>query len=368
MAAIDRRVPDRVPLDYWGVPEMSAKLMETYDLPDLATLRRFLKTDMVWVPPPYRESCLRPPEGEYRFDPWGNRRRFMQHGHQGGYWERVDAQLEDAKTLAEVRKRVLPRLDAFDWDQFSRDLDAHEGLAIGIGYVGLFQSYWYLRGYEQSLTDLKAMREMAHYLINEITDWMCELDDKTVEVADGRAHIYVGEDDWGMQTGPLVSPMTFHEFYKEPTRRWLDNARRHGLRIFYHSDGSVADLLDDFVDLGIEILNPVQTTCAGMDPLWLKGEYGDKFCFHGAIDTQRVLPQGTVEDVKRETLLRLAQFAPGGGYIGISCHAIQADTPVENVMAMYETLGEYGSYPLNLADELERRGIDVADAGARVSA
>ena len=118
----------------------------------------------------------------------------------------------------------------------------------------------------------------------------------------------------------------------------------------------VVELLDEFVDLGGEILNPVQTTCRGMDPVWLKRAHDDKFCFHGAVDTQWVLPHGTPEDVKREVLLRMAQLGPGGGCILGPCHNLQADVPTENIVAMYETAWEHGWCPLDVQAELARLG------------
>ena len=353
-AAVERREPDRVPLDYWAVPEIDQRLMATYKLPDLAAVRRSLRTDMALVRAQMKDTRVRQTGGDDWYDDLGSRLRWTPHAGGGGYWERVTYPLADARTVDDLRSYAWPTVEAFDWDEFSRELDAYEGLALGLAYRGPFEIYWYVRGFEQSLIDLTLIPDLAHGLIDPITHHVCEITEKMVEVADGRAHYLRASDDWGMQTGLLVSASMFREFYKEPTRRWFDSARRHGLWVFYHTDGSVVELLDDFVDLGVQILNPVQTTCAGMDPIWLKREYGDRFCFHGAVDTQRVLPHGTPEEVKRETLRRMAQLGADGGYVVASCHNLQADTPVENVMAMYQTVWEHGWYPLDVERELER--------------
>ena len=356
MAAIDHRIPDRVPLDYWAVPEMDEQLMARFNVPDLPALRRHMKVDLAAISLLTKNSPMAQLGGEDWYDEWGCRVHWIDHGRGGGYWERVTNSLAWAQTVEDLRSFAWPDLEVFDWDLFSRDLDANEGLALGIDHCGLFENHWYLRGFEQSLTDLALNPELAHHLIGAITDFACAMVDKLAEVADGRGHMVRARDDWGMQTSLLMSQPMFRTFYKEPLRRWMDTARAHGLRIFFHTDGTVVDLLDDFVDLGIDILNPIQTTCPGMDPVFLKREYGDKLCFHGAIDTQGVLPHGSAEDTKRHVLLRMAQLGEGGGYIVAPCHNLQANVPIENVIAMYETVWEHGRYPLDAVAELERIG------------
>jgi uroporphyrinogen decarboxylase len=152
-----------------------------------------------------------------------------------------------------------------------------------------------------------------------------------------------------MQTGPLLSPNLYRKYIKPRTMKICgfirDNTKA---KIFYHCCGSVIQFMQDFIDLGFDILNPVQTTATGMDPNNLKKMWGDKICFHGGIDTQKILPFGTPNEVENEVVRLIRSLAPGGGYILAPCHNIQPNTPPENVIRMFEVANKYGTYPLEI--------------------
>lgn len=149
--------------------------------------------------------------------------------------------------------------------------------------------------------------------------------------------------DLGTQASLLISPELFAEMIKPYLKRVIDRARSHTeARIFYHSCGNVVPLIEDLIDCGIEILNAIQVSAAGMDPLRLKKDFGDRLVFWGAIDTQHVLPHGSEDEVAAEVKLRIDQLADGGGYILAPVHNVQDDVPVENILAMYRTGLEYG--------------------------
>ncbi|MEJ5296861.1 MAG: uroporphyrinogen decarboxylase family protein, partial [Armatimonadota bacterium] len=125
-------------------------------------------------------------------------------------------------------------------------------------------------------------------------------------------------------------------------KRMMDLTKQHGSFVFHHSDGAIRDILPDLIEAGIQILNPVQWRCRGMEREGLKRDFGDRLIFHGGVDNQQTLPFGTVEDVRQEVLDNLRILGDGGGYILAPCHNIQAVGPAENVVAMYETGYEYG--------------------------
>ncbi len=157
--------------------------------------------------------------------------------------------------------------------------------------------------------------------------------------------IYVSGTDFGTQNSELISQELFREMYKPYFARinqWIhDNTN---WKTFYHSCGSIPKLLDDFVEMGVDILNPVQCSATGMDPNFLKEEYGDRLVFWGGgVDTQHVLPFGSPEEVKTQTLERLRIFAKGGGYVFNAIHNVQANTPVENIMAMIDAVNEFNT-------------------------
>ncbi|NMB25898.1 MAG: methyltransferase [Firmicutes bacterium] len=165
-------------------------------------------------------------------------------------------------------------------------------------------------------------------------------------VGDKISVLFVSGTDFGTQNGPFMSPAAYQDLYKpfhKEINTWIH--RNTSWKTFIHSCGSVRALIPDFIDAGFDILNPVQCSAADMDMYDLKREFGDKITFWGGgVDTQRTLPFGNPEDVRREVSERIKAFGPGGGFIFNSIHNIQALTPVENLLAMYETLREEGGY------------------------
>ncbi len=161
--------------------------------------------------------------------------------------------------------------------------------------------------------------------------------------------VFLTGTDFGTQNGPFISPATYRELY-QPFQRTL-NAWVHEnteWKTFIHSCGSVRALIADFLDAGFDILNPVQCSAAQMDPEALKREFGSRVTFWGgAVDTQQTLPFGTPEEVKAEVLKRIAVFGPGGGFVFNTIHNMQPQVPVENALAVYDTLRENGRYPLS---------------------
>jgi uroporphyrinogen decarboxylase len=147
---------------------------------------------------------------------------------------------------------------------------------------------------------------------------------------------YVAED-MGFQSGLMISPADIREFILPGMKRMVELARKHNALVFHHNDGAITGILPDLVSLGIDVLNPVQWRASGMDRERLKTDYGDRLVFHGAMDNQKTLPFGTVEDVRSEARDNIRILGRAGGYILAPCHNIQSITPVDNVIAMYET-------------------------------
>ena len=159
--------------------------------------------------------------------------------------------------------------------------------------------------------------------------------------------IVVSGTDFGTQRGLFISPEIYRELYKPFHKKLNDWIHEYTpWKIFYHSCGSIVGILEDLVEIGVDIINPVQCSAAGMDPSWLKEKYGDKLVFWGGgVDTQRTLPFGTPEEVRNEVAERIHIFAPGGGFVFSAIHNIQPNTPVENILAMFEAVEQEGVYP-----------------------
>jgi hypothetical protein len=159
---------------------------------------------------------------------------------------------------------------------------------------------------------------------------------------------YLTGTDFGMQTGPFISPRVYRDLYQPFHRRLNDWIHTHtAWKTFIHSCGSVFALIDDFIDAGFDILNPVQCSAAHMDPAGLKRRFGQRIVFWGGgVDTQHTLPFGTPEEVRQEVRERIQTFGPGGGFVFNPIHNVQPQTPVENLLAMFQAVREFGQYPV----------------------
>jgi hypothetical protein len=208
----------------------------------------------------------------------------------------------------------------------------------------------------------RGIRDVAEWYISTVTrrEYVYEVFDRQAEIAlanleriypvvgDRVSVAYLTGTDFGAQRGPFLSPQTYRELYQPFHRRLNDWIHAHtAWKTFMHTCGSVVALIEDFIDAGFDILNPVQCSAAGMDPVTLKERYGERIVFWGGgVDTQRTLPFGTPEEVRREVRERIRALAPGGGYVFNPIHNVQPGTPVENLLAMFEALREYGRYPI----------------------
>jgi len=183
--------------------------------------------------------------------------------------------------------------------------------------------------------------------VQQVFEYQTEIALKNLEmykqaVGDKINVILVGDTDFGTQNGEMISPNIFRELYKPYFKKMNDWVHKNtNWKTFYHSCGSILNLLDDFVEMGVDIINPVQISATGMDPMFLKEKYGKKLTFWGGgIDTQNILPFSSPEKVKEEVKEKVKIFSKNGGFIFSTVHGIQANTPPENIMAMLEALSE----------------------------
>jgi len=225
---------------------------------------------------------------------------------------------------------------------------------LSFGDIGLVPAPW--------LKNPRGIRDVAEWYMSTVTRraYITHLFERQCEIALAnlaRLHHAVGDvvsvvlvsaTDFGMQSGPFISPKNYRALYKPFHKQLNDWIHRHTpWKTFTHSCGSVMAFLDDFVDAGFDILNPVQCSATNMDPATLKQKYGHRITFWGGgIDTQHALPFGTPEQVRAQVRDRIHIFAPDGGYVFNSIHNVQALVPIENVLAMYDAVREYGRYPL----------------------
>jgi uroporphyrinogen decarboxylase len=162
------------------------------------------------------------------------------------------------------------------------------------------------------------------------------------------ADVVVITDDQGTQNSLMVSPKMFREFIKPRLKTQVETIKAGAdVKVLMHCDGAILPIIEDLIEIGVDILNPVQTVVEGFeDTAGLKKKFGDRVCFHGGIDVQQVLPNASVSEVRQEVARRIYDLGRNGGYILAPCHNINVDIPLENVIAMFDAAREFGKYPL----------------------
>lgn len=206
------------------------------------------------------------------------------------------------------------------------------------------QSY-FLRGFSQYLMDMVLNPGLIEVIMDRVLEIFMERTSSIMsEIGDLIDVVYVA-DDLGAQNGPLFSPQTYRQLLKPRQRKLFETIKRgNDVKILYHTCGSVIAFIDDLAEVGVDILNPVQTSAAGMDPKVLKERFGRKVCFWGGIDTQSILPFGTPDQVRDEVKRCMDVLAPGGGLVVAAIHNIRPEVPPENIVAMIEAVQEFGQY------------------------
>jgi len=337
LAAINRQPLDRIPTDIWATSEVSQKLAGHFGSYDNALrelhIDGFAHLSDEYVGPPV-------PDGE---DLWGGKFRNVAHAT-GTYWEQYHWGLAYAKTIDDLVGYRWP--DASWWNTSSmraRALELRKTHAVTSGYMAPFFYHNNLRGLEQSFIDPHEDPEFTHFLIGKISDYFIARHRAIFEACEDLVDVTQVTDDLGSQTGPLISLETYREFYKPHHIRMANLCKEFGVHIFHHDDGSCREFLPDLIDIGIEILNPVQWNCPGMETKALKRDFGSKVCFHGGIENQSILPFGTPDEVRAEVRHCIDDLASDGtGYILAPCHNLQSNTPLANILAMYDEAWHYG--------------------------
>jgi uroporphyrinogen decarboxylase len=252
--------------------------------------------------------------------------------------------LGECDTLAELKAHTWPEADWFDFAGFAGRLDDWADWAIMASGASIWQHPTFLRGIERLLMDLLTEPALADYVMDRFTDFYVAYFDRMFAAAPGRIDILRIADDLGMQHGLLISPELFERAFVPRLRRLIDMAHRHEVKVMFHSCGAILPLIERIVDIGVDVLDPLQVAADGMDPHLIKERFGGRICLHGSVDTQHVLPHGSPKDVVDTVRTMIDVLGPGGGLILSPSHVLQTDVPTENIVAMYETAYSYGVY------------------------
>ena len=333
LATLTRKKPDRVPMDYWATSEATKKLMKYLLCNNNREMLEKLHVDfVVEVKPLYLGPYI--PKNHDKFQ---CKYKKVQYG-EGVYEECVFHPLAEFTSVEEIeRNYTWPNPDWLNYSNIKDQLKGYEMYPIVGGYYEPFLIYKRLRGEEQAYMDMAKNPEIVHYCLDKLFHLGYEDIRRILENIPGKVMLSYVAEDMGAQNDLLYSPAHIQEFLIPRMKQIIELVHQAGVFVFHHNDGSIRRILPDLISAGIDILNPIQWRCKGMDRKELKKKFGDKVIFHGGMDNQETLPFGTVKEVKKEVLDNLRILGEGGGYILAPCHNIQAVSPPENIVAVYET-------------------------------
>ena len=343
--AVKHEVPDRVPRMYRDVPEVRKRLLKDFDCRDDDELFEKLEIDVRWVDPAYVGPKLDDPVSGRRKSIFGV--EYTYHRNiSGGYWEPVCFPLQNEDDPKVLKDYPWPQVDWFDFstmeDQFSAYADYAVMTAPNVhcspGILTVIQD---LFGMEKALVDMYANPEFWKETAKYIMEFNIAFLSRLFEQAKGRIDFFRIGEDYGTQRGLLFSPEHYREFLAPHNMEMVKLAKSHGAFFYQHSCGGIRDLIPDLIQIGVDVLDPVQVLAAGMEPEGLKRDFGKDLCFSGGVDEQELLPKGTPQEVGLAVESLLNVMAPGGGFIIGPTHNFQEDIPTENIEALYAAAGRW---------------------------
>jgi uroporphyrinogen decarboxylase len=337
LALFNNQTPDRIPTDYQSTQEVTHRLITDMQCKDEHEVWRKLNIDKRKSSNAVHKKHL--PENT---DIWGVQYRDVNYGT-GSYREAVTNPLAEMTSVSEIDAYAWPSADDFDFSNVRSDLEKHASeYPIILGCFEPFLIYAHLRGLEKGFEDLLLEPDIADAILSHLFEFHYEYNRRLYEAGKGLVDVTYIAEDLGSQTGPLMGLETYRRFLLPNQIKMADLARSFGIHIMYHTDGAARVFLPDLIDkVGIEMLNPIQWKCPGMEREGLVRDFGKDIIFHGSIDNQHTLPFGTVQEVIDEVKESIDIYS-STRWICSPCHNIQPVSPTANIVAMYETIHEYG--------------------------
>jgi uroporphyrinogen decarboxylase len=353
LALLNNEPVDRLPVDYWATPEFTLKLRNALqvDKPGVDKDRLVLggspspdADEILWrkleidrprfVGPRWK---LKHHPDDPQADMWGTRHTSINYGT-GEYGETSYNPLAAFTTATDLEKNFRwPSPDDFDYQPIRDAVAEDDGYRIiqGPGYEP-FLIYCAMRGMEQAYEDLILDPDFVETAMGKLFDFYYELNRRSLAAGGGKIQLFYLAEDLAGQHGPLFSLETYRRFFRPGQQKMAALGKAHGAHMFYHTDGAARAFIPDLIEVvGIDILNPLQWRCPGMELPELVRDFSKHLVFHGGIDNQQTLPFGSVLDVRKEVRWAKEIFK-NSRWICAPCHNIQAVSPAENVIAMYE--------------------------------
>ena len=353
---LDHKEPDRVPIDYWATSEITYALLKKYGFSSKEELLDFLNVDFRYINGPQYvgpESTIR--EDGSKEDHFGVPRRAVSYGEgnkAGKYSEVTEYPLQLATSIDEVESySKWPKAEWFDYEPVREQARQAKERGKVVVFMGdrlnrcaQLKPAMYVRGVDQILMDTILNPEIAKAVFDRITGFYAEYARNTLEAASGNIDIFFTGDDFGTQTNTFLPLQTWRSLLRDGFKRFIDIGHEYGCKVAHHTCGSIYSLLPDFIDCGLDIINPLQPEVETMEYSQIKLEYGNCISFHGGISIQKTMPYGTKEEIINEVKDRKATLAPDGGYIFCTAHNLQVDTSLANIETLFSAYQEFGRY------------------------
>jgi len=295
--------------------------------------------DVRSVGPAYVGPPLRSQE-----DIWGVHRTRIANPA-GGWYDEINVYpLGTASSPSDLDAHRWPSTDWYDYSSLpDRIAAANAGgeHCLMVSNGNLFETAWYMRGFQQTFEDMLLNPELFHAVMERVTSFYVDHFRRMLAAAEGRVDLAFTADDIAGQNGLLMSTSMWETFLKPYHVRLNAAIHEFGVKVIYHTDGGVMEAVEGLIDAGIDVLQALQFSAVGMDPAVLKRCFGDRLCFEGGVSVQTTLPFGTPEDVRAEVEELITMLGKDGGYILGPSHAIQAGTPPENIVAMFDVASSF---------------------------
>lgn len=345
LAATERRLPDRPATSLRCTPEVWLKLQEALGVEGVNGVLDALDIDLRWIPLPFIGPAERSaiPLGSEGTDYWGCHIKKMENDF-NTYFEFYDFPLAHCETPEDVDAHDWPQLDWWDYDAIPRliaEADQVEPRGLLFFAGGAFETPWYMRGLERFMMDLYEHPEIVDRICTRVEEYYRLRALRVLETGGGRIDVVGSGGDIAGERGMLLAPDVWREQIKPHSGRLIATFKAMGLKTFYHSCGSLVPVIDDLIELGLDILEPIQVTSAGMTPEELFPQFGDRLSFHGAIDEVHLLPHATPKQVYDETTRIIDILGANGGFFVAPSHQVQGDTPIDNILAIYDAARDY---------------------------
>jgi uroporphyrinogen decarboxylase len=309
-------------------------------------LKKILGVDFRSAHAAYKGKPLHVQVPNRRVDPlWGWHTREVEHDG-GNYWDYCDFPLREAD-LDQVEAWPMPSPDDYDYQTVRERCTHFKEYAVNIGGAGLaciMNTAGFLRGMDQMFVDLATDDPAGMRLIDRFIDIQFEIAQRELEAAKGGFDFMWLGEDLGTQAGPIISMEMFQKIIKPRHQRFIDLAKSYKLPVMIHTCGSSSWAYEEYIAMGMNAVDTLQPEAFGMDPATLKRRFGGRLAFHGCISTTGPLSFGTTEDVRKQVRDTLAILTPGTGYMLSPTHSIQNNSPLENVLAMYDEAHKAGKY------------------------